>query len=65
MRLIHQIRNGHDCRSKLKSKSRNIFEDMKEYFIKIKENLNKIFINKTYFKSFNQIHYDENTGFQR
>lgn len=49
MRLIPQISNRHYYRSKLKSKSKNIFEDMKEYFIKMEENLNKIFINKNIF----------------
>ena len=41
MRLIHQIGNRYDCRNALKSKSENEFEDIKEYCIKIKENLNK------------------------
>ena len=50
MRLIYQIGNRSDCRNELTSKSDNAFQDMKEYFIKMNENINKFFLTKNYFK---------------
>ena len=50
MRLIYQIGNRGDCRNELTSKSDNAFQDMKEYFIKMNENINKFFLTKNSFK---------------
>lgn len=48
MRLIYQIGNRSDCRNELTNKSDNAFQDMKEYFIKMNENLNKFFNKKLF-----------------
>ena len=56
MRLIHQIGNRYDCRNALKSKSENEFEDIKEYCIKIKENLNKFLTIYIYIYIFLRLH---------
>lgn len=43
----NQISKRCNCRNELTSKSENVFEDTKKYFIKMKEYLNKIIVNKT------------------